>query len=135
MAKHTNSPICGACEEKLKGVDSRLVSFVEQLRGIYPDAHVCWGVRGEAEQELFKKQGTSKASFGQSPHNYGLAVDIFRLTLSNSASFDPVWYRTKLAPVVAANPDLVWGGTFKSLVDLPHVELANWKTLKGHLLT
>lgn len=83
----------------------------------------------EAQQEAYDS-GHSNAKPGQSPHDYlpALGLDWFRLTLSGGASFDRTWYRDVLGPA-AAKSGLAWGGNFRSISDLPHVELRDWKSL------
>lgn len=122
--KHVNTAFCPACAVKLLGVDSRLVNFAQLFRSVHPEGHISCGFRGEAEQnEVFKKH-TSNAKWGESPHNYGMAIDWFRLTV-NGASFDRVWYMDRLGPA-ALKADLVWGATFKKLLDFPHTEIKDW---------
>lgn len=129
---HVNAIVCLRCEEKLKQVHPDLRRWVGVLRSTHLDAHVSCGYRGEAEQELDFTNGASKAHFGQSAHNTlpATAVDLFRLTLSNGASFDRVWYEKVLAPIVQAS-GLVWGGSWHSIKDMPHVELPDFKPFKA----
>lgn len=123
--KHVNTAFCPACAVKLLGVDSRLVTFAQNFRALHPEGHISCGFRGEAEQnEVFKKHA-SNARWLESPHNFGLALDWFRLTV-NGAEFDRTWYMDRLGPAALA-AGLVWGATFKKLLDFPHVEIKDWQ--------
>lgn len=84
------------------------------------------GLRTIAEQNALYAQGrtvkgsiVTNAKGGQSYHNFGLAVDLVQLK-DNAVnwSFD----YSQLQPI-AARYGIVWGGTFKSLIDKPHFEL------------
>lgn len=84
------------------------------------------GLRTIAEQNALYAQGrtvkgsiVTNAKGGQSYHNYGLAVDLVQLKDNTvNWSFD----YSQLQPI-AALYGIVWGGTFKSLIDKPHFEL------------
>lgn len=130
--KHVNMEACPACEDKLRSVHPDLARWVRILRAAHRDAHVSWGHRGQADQENFFKEGTSKAHFGESAHNTlpSMAVDIFRITQAGGASFDAPWYEQVVAPVAKA-AGLVWGGDWKSLKDRPHVELPGFQKFKA----
>lgn len=124
---HLNTPSCPACEAKLVQVHPDLQRWFKVFRDTHPDGHVSCGYRGEADQEADFAKGASKAHFGQSAHNVlpSHAIDLFRLTLTGGASFDSPWYRDIVAPVARAS-GLVWGGDWKSIKDMPHVELPGW---------
>ena len=116
--------------DKLAMVHPELVaavkSAVEQLDF---DVLVVCGYRGKIDQEAAFKSGNSKARFGQSPHNLFLscAVDLCPLDSSNK----PDWSNTKrfkqIAEGMLKSPNITWGGNFKSIRDLPHHELTDWK--------
>lgn len=125
--KHTNTPECEACRQKLWKVHPDLVRFAMDFRVENKDAHIAWGFRGKEDQEAVFKAGNSNAHWGESPHNYGLALDWFRLT-HTGADWNRQWFIDKLAPA-ALSYGLVWGGDWKSLKDYPHVELKDWKKL------
>jgi hypothetical protein len=126
--KHTNTPECQACTLKLQGTSPILQQFAKEFRQNNVDAHISWGFRGEADQNHFKVIGTTNASFGESPHNFGLALDWFRLA-GNGAEFNRDWYSRRLAPAAKA-AGLAWGGDWKSLKDYPHIEIKDWKSVR-----
>lgn len=128
---HTNSPICIACNEKLTNVHPDLVRWCNILRNTHTDAHISCGYRGERDQEDDFNRRVSKAHYGQSAHNAepSMAVDLFRLTQAGGASFDLPWYTSVVAPIAEA-AGLIWGGSWKSIKDAPHVELPGFKPFK-----
>lgn len=132
MSRHLNIADCESCADKLSQVHPDLVRWVKVLRSTHPDAHVSCGYRGQAEQELDFSKGVSHAHFGQSAHNVvpSMAVDLFRLTLTNGANFDAPWYRDTISPIVRAS-GLIWGGDWKSIKDMPHVELPDFIPFKS----
>ena len=125
--KHVNAFACPLCDEKLKGVHPDLVLFANRFRGYKQDAHVSWGLRGQDDQEKFLAAGTSKAAFGESPHNFGMALDWFRLH-QNGAEFNVDWYLRFLVPA-AREAGLRCGADWPKFKDYPHVEIADWKLL------
>lgn len=134
--KHINNGKCPRCAKILHafpGFEPSLEQWFLDFQKSFPEAHVSSAGRGKEEQEKAFKTGRSKARWGESPHNFNLALDIFRLTL-NGAQFDAVWYRDVLAPAVAKNPSLTWGGNWKRFRDMPHVEITNWKDLVKQLV-
>lgn len=98
-----------------------------QARGypFFPNEYV----RDKARQDSLQKAGFSRAKFGQSAHNYGMAVDIVH--------FVRLWdlTRKEWAVIGAIGKDvarrqnikITWGGDFKSFYDPAHWELADWK--------
>lgn len=126
---HLNQTICEKCISIINTYPNPhplIVTFVDKFRAANPDAHISACGRSQADQDADFAKGVSRAKWGQSAHNYNAAVDFFRLTLAQGASFDANWYKTVLGPAIKQNPNLVWGGTFTSIVDLPHCEVAGW---------
>ena len=90
------------------------------------DFAVLCGHRTQEEQESAYAAGHSRARWGQSKHNSqpSRAVDIAPYPI---AWDDPGRFRS-LAEVILHHAhvqgvSLRWGGTFRSLVDMPHFEL------------
>jgi peptidoglycan L-alanyl-D-glutamate endopeptidase CwlK len=102
-------------------------------------------LRSNERQEKLKTAGTSKAGAGQSPHNYGLACDFVLDTKKikvrerpwNGKMYPDAWdYETLEAKAaydrlgeLAESIGLEWGGRWKFL-DVPHVQLKDWKEFK-----
>ena len=92
---------------------------------------IVYGWRGKDEQNKLEAQGLSKATFGHSPHNFGLAFDYWPLDKNGNGMkeediSDYIW--NKIGAIVTAD-GLTWGGSFTSIVDKDHAENTNWRTL------
>ena len=84
--------------------------------------------RGEDEQNALYVRGHSKARYGQSPHNFGMAVDIIHGTKAydlDRKAWSLLGHIGKEISVQAGIP-VVWGGDWK-FYDPAHWELKNWK--------
>lgn len=108
--------------------------------------------RGEKEQNYYYNSGSSKAKFGESPHNWeadvpgSLAVDILPWPVPpwNSYSkvdiaitkkrFDDVLYVIDIV-AAAQEVELDFGRDFNTIIDMPHIQLANWKEIKQRLIS
>lgn len=95
-----------------KGVDVRIIS----------------GTRTWAEQDALYAKGrtttgpkVTNAQGGQSNHNFGIAVDL-GLFLSDGRYLEDTPFYKEIGTVVAKFPELEWGGSWKSIVDEPHVQ-------------
>jgi hypothetical protein len=123
--------MCPQCENiinKYKDFNIELYNWFKDLRSKHKDAHVAYAGRGKADQEHFFQKGTSKARYGESPHNYNLALDIFQLT-QNGARFDVAWYKDTIIPEALKTGFIQPGGLWKTFKDWPHFEHKDWKQL------
>lgn len=127
---HINAAECPSCDAFTQQAHPTLQAFAKAFRASCPEAHISCAYRNQVDQESDLAKGVTRASFGQSPHNYqpSLALDWFRLTQAGGAAFDAPWYEAVLKPAAQAS-GLVWGGSFSSIHDLPHVEIADWRQL------
>ncbi len=83
---------------------------------------VVQGLRTFPEQHtlFLQRPKVTNADAGYSYHNYGLAIDLVEIKDGKANwNFD----YSKLLPI-AKKYNLVWGGSFKSIVDKPHYELS-----------
>ena len=131
--RHVNDGKCPKCKEildKFPGFDEQIRKWFEDMQSRVKDCHVSYAGRGKKDQELFFKQGTSKARWGESPHNYNVAVDLFRLIVTG-AEFSRQWYTDVVKPEIAKVDFLEWGGDWVRWKDFPHVELKGWAKLKA----
>ncbi|EMF44614.1 serine-type D-Ala-D-Ala carboxypeptidase [Leptospira interrogans str. FPW1039] len=107
----------------LDNVDSRLVSFYEDLKRTLPSVYVFESRRSWARQaKLYAacKAGTGScpaAPPGSSAHQYGRALDINGF----SAEKD----RKTIESVLVRHPDIEWGIGWKQ-TDPPHFQVRNW---------
>lgn len=129
--KHTNDKACKKCEEifnKYKNFHQPLQEWFKKLQQIIPECHIAYAGRGKAEQDDFFAKGTSKAKWTESPHNYGLAIDVFELTIGG-ARWDTIWYKERINPEVKKTDWLEHGLDWPKFKDAPHIQLKNWKDL------
>jgi len=92
------------------------------------DVRIISGNRTWEEQDALYAQGrtapgpkVTNAKGGQSNHNFGIAVDLGLFTLDGSYLEDTPFYG-QIGEIVARFPELEWGGSWKSIVDEPHVQ-------------
>lgn len=71
----------------------------------------------------------TNAKAGQSPHNYkpSLAIDV-AFKVNGKIDWSSKWFTAFSKYMISE--DIVWGGNWKSIKDLPHYEIKNWKTIK-----
>ena len=112
----------------LKSCDKRLQDMANMMlaRSDF-DLTITCGFRGEKEQNDAFLRGASKARFGQSKHNTmpSQAIDICPYPI-NWDTNDRRWQEMALNAMWCAGKlgiTITWGGSFKSLKDLPHFQL------------
>ncbi len=94
------------------------------------------GFRSYPEQEVLYNQGrkapgaiVTQAHAGESPHNFGLAIDFTRDGYLDRAGLQPDFRPESYAELglAASRHGLVWGGTWR-WPDRPHVQLPGYVT-------
>lgn len=141
---HINNGNCPKCDElfdKYSGFHQGLREWFKKLQKKDSTTHISCGGRGKIDQEAAFNSKTSRAHYGQSSHNYNLALDIFRLT-QNGAEWKGLWFRDVVGTAVIghnADPnkkfDLTWYGMPGSrYFELPHVEVYGWKEMNNPLV-
>lgn len=83
--------------------------------------------RGPQEQEQAYMRGASKARFGQSAHNYYLAVDYHFDKYGWNVPKEFWEYGDKLARYIGLESGISYG-------DANHIQLTGWKTWKAYFL-
>jgi peptidoglycan LD-endopeptidase CwlK len=135
-------------EAKLLTLDPAFLPLARGLlmcgRAIGLDVHVSSARREQAEQDALYSIGRTKpgkivtnARFGQSAHNYGVAIDVFvretdDKTGKQRANWDPAVYKRLWAAACYASLDkqgLVWAGNWKTFKEYVHFEQAGWKAV------
>lgn len=112
----------------LLAFEKRLVARAKKL-GVPLFAH-CVN-RGAKEQNSLYVRGLSKARYGQSAHNYGLAVDIVHGTKAwdlTRRQWDVIGHLGKEV-AAAMGIKVVWGGDWK-FYDPAHWELKYWREIR-----
>ncbi|EQA61723.1 M15 family metallopeptidase [Leptospira alexanderi] len=108
----------------LENVDSRLVSFFQDLKRSLPSVYVFESRRSWARQaKLYAacKAGTGScpaAPPGSSAHQYGRALDV--------NGFSAVKDRKQIESVLVNHSGIEWGVDWKQS-DPPHFQIRNWR--------
>lgn len=101
-------------------------AVLSEIRAKHGQVALTSGYRGEYEQNKLYAQGrttpgpiVTKAKFGSSMHNFGVAGDLGMFT---NGKID--WTESKYVVIgpIARKHGLVWGGDWASFKDLPHIE-------------
>lgn len=106
------------------------------------DLWVTEGRRSNERQDALYAQGrtasgavVTNAQAGESPHNWGLALDVYPSakggTLEPQDSSEAQIARFERLGQLARDSGLTWGGDFNSLKDRPHFEIADWRSHTG----
>jgi len=73
----------------------------------------------------------TKAKSGQSAHEFYAAIDIWIMSQDNKTiDWNNKQFPTIIKEEVKKINGLTWGGDFKSIKDMPHIELTNWRNLR-----
>ena len=106
-------------------------TFVAECRkqGLIVGISQTW--RTKAEQDELYAQGRTKpgsivtnCKYPYSPHNWGVAFDIYRNDGKGAYNDSDGWFAR--CGAVGKKMGLFWGGDFRSFVDKPHFELAKY---------
>ena len=115
-------------KDRLATCDKRLQDLADMMLSRSPfDLTITCGYRTEQEQNEAFEKGKSRAKFGQSKHNTfpSKAIDICPYPIIWEGS-DPRWTEMALNAMWCAGRlgiEIVWGGSFKSISDKPHIEM------------
>lgn len=120
-------------KKNLEGIHPDLLKVMDEAIKCVDFTVIC-GYRGKAEQEEAYRTGHSKAKFGRSAHNYGLAVDCIPYPFKNEDWKDVQRFRDMAKHILQAaenvGVEVTWGGTWK-MFDTPHFELSDWRNMKN----
>lgn len=106
-------------------------TFVAECRkqGLIVGISQTW--RTKAEQDELYSQGRTKpgsivtnCKYPYSPHNWGVAFDIYRNDGKGAYNDSDGWFAR--CGAVGKRLGLFWGGDFRSFMDKPHFELAKY---------
>jgi hypothetical protein len=130
---HTSDPTCPSCETKLCQAHVSLRDWFHKVKAANPNVHISWSYRGQEDQEKAFQEGKSKLHYPDSAHNKvgqdeqpcARALDLFQIDEDGVARFSPPFYAKLAAQCLDDRDPIRWGGTFKSLGDKDHFELAS----------
>lgn len=131
--KHANNGACDRCLlifNKYPNFHEGLKSWFLDLQSKHPEAHISCAGRGHDEQEeLFLKKAT-RARYGESAHNWNVAIDVFEMGGDATQIYERVWFRDVLAPLLPKW--LCWYGSPNApFYELPHIEVDDWRKLRS----
>lgn len=115
-------------KDRLATCDKRLQEMADMMlaRSEF-DLSIACGYRTKEEQNEAFEKGKSRAKFGQSKHNSfpSKAIDIWPCPV-NWDKTDRRWQEMALNAMWCSGRlgfEILWGGSFKTMVDLPHFEI------------
>lgn len=131
----TNTYLRQQARAKWDGAEPRMHHFAETLlnmarkRGIPLFVHCA--MRSDAEQQRLLDEGYTKAGPGQSPHQWGCAVDIIHSRYAWHMSKDEWGLIGRIGKEAAKLFDfkVEWGGDWR-FYDPAHWQLADWKEVR-----
>jgi len=126
-------------QNKIKSLDPKIqlktaqfINQIEEKLGI--KLRITHGYRSIEEQNKLYEQGRTKtgdkvtnAKGGSSYHNYGLAFDVVEIKDGKAIWDNPKW--DEIAKI-GKELGFEWGGDFKSIVDKPHFQMTDGKSIK-----
>lgn len=131
---HQNNGFCAQCLNvinRYQGFNENLKSWFFELQKRQPEMHTSCAGRGEQDQESCFMKGASRAHYGQSAHNFNVAMDLFVITPGSADIYPSSWFKNVLAPNLPSW--IEWYGTpGAQFYELPHVELRGWRQLKDN---
>ncbi len=115
-------------------IQQQTIDFIVSLQEVYPDIRIVQGLRTIEEQDALYNQGrngnsgkkVTDAKGGSSYHNFGLAIDIGRIT-NNQLSYDIDWQKVE---EIGNEYGFEWGGNWTSIIDKPHFQITFGYTTK-----
>jgi hypothetical protein len=128
---HEDGPKCDGCRVKLMQAHPDLSSwYLQKVKPNFPTIHISWSYRDKQAQQMAVEQGKSELNYPHSGHNQidlegnpsSIALDLF-VSLLGIAD----WEKTKdyCTQIAHMNPNILWGGIWKSLGDTDHFQLKN----------
>lgn len=107
-------------------------AFLKELRRREIPFYLFEALRSRERQAQLKAQGRSKAGPGQSPHQYGLAVDLISATRYWDLTRREWDVIAAIGKEVARKRGLKveWGGDWK-FYDAAHWQVQGWRNIKG----
>ncbi len=128
---HTSDPVCALCALKLAQAHPDLVAWYNtQVKPTFPQSHISWSFRNQAQQEDCVSDGKSNEQWPHSPHNQtpAMALDLFEINDQGLAVWDPSFFNDVNEMNVQRSVPINWGGSFITLHDYDHYELKAWTT-------
>lgn len=127
--RHLNNGDCPKCRQifdTYPGFYEPLKKWFFNFQEKFETAHISCAGRGKAEQEKFKRIGSSNSDWMESAHNWNAAIDIFWI-VDGQAVYYRDWYKQRLWPELEGHLDFKWfGAPDTKFYELPHVQVRDW---------
>lgn len=121
---------CEYCAKLLKQAHPELQEWYKKVKNQFKYTHISCAYRNKEDQEKAFESGASKAHFPNSPHNHmvnwvpcALALDLFVIDEDGVTRWPYKFFQSIDSWNKENKEPILWGGTFKKLVDGPHFEL------------
>ena len=137
---HVNDVVqCPGCLDKFNaypGFYSPLKEWFFSMRTKDKTFHCADAGRGKVDQEAYYARGASKAHFGESAHNWNIAIDTFFQIDGNYIVANSL-YMALLQGLDLNKSSIVWyGAPDSAFKETPHFEWSSWRALRdGGFLT
>lgn len=125
MNHHTKDLPCPLCEEKRRDAHPVLQGWWERVKAQFPDAHLSWTFRDEANQNLFYLQGKTRCKWPNSAHNQkpSRAMDLFQLREDGVPSWHTVYFEKIQSWLLEKKAPLQWAGDWTRFQEYDHWQI------------
>lgn len=122
---HTQDEICPLCTQKIAEAHPTLQLWWGKIKAKFPDAHVSWSFRDEANQNTFFQSGKTLARWPHSAHNKepAQAMDLFQLREDNVASWQRSFFQGIADWLKAQGCPLTWAGDWERFREFDHFQM------------
>lgn len=128
---HISDATCPLCEEKLVEAHPYLVIWFHNKKLQYPNLHVAWSFRNQADQNQMVVAGKSKLPWPKSKHNsldakgipQSQALDLFQIDEDGNARWSKPFFQQLDTENQSDKIMLFWGGKWPTLGDNDHFEM------------
>ncbi len=114
-----NQETCPSCDAKLSACHPYLKPWFYKIKAKWPNLHVAWGFRNQADQNQAVLEHRSNLEWPYSPHNkivnglpQSLAIDLFE-QVGGRGKWDQLLFAAIYAYIKSENDKIFWGGSWK----------------------
>ncbi len=132
MTLHTHGSECAYCDKKLILAHPDIVAWYRRMKAKWINLHISASWRDAVEQTHLLQAGLTNAPWPKSAHNHtllgkpqSLALDLFTIDEDGIARWPWKLYAMIAEYNRTQREPIIWGGSWKSIHDGPHFELAS----------
>lgn len=121
---------CKKCDEifdRYEGFNEELREWFNLCRNDIRNIHISCAGRGRKDQEDCFDRGRSNAHYGQSAHNYNMAIDVFFVDEVGAYSLDKKYFDELLSNHPIDGKFEWFGRPGSPYKEMPHIQVLNWK--------